>query len=986
MDEVVPTPDQQQLIAELQGIEDPRGRQRWLAHRPELWRPELVGALCARAVALLWEDLDQAEHLSHTARWLAEQIDDDASRARSHRTAANVATRRRDLRAAARDYEAALAAFERLGDSRQAAITRNSALSCLCLLGRFDQAYEWAAAARETFRRLGDRLRLARLEANVGTVLSRQDRFVEALANYRSAYEEFQQVGSPRDVGTSLRNIAVCLQDANDFTAALDAYRQARDYCSDNGLPLLVAEVDYNVAYLYYLRGEFARAIRRFELNRKNCERLDDPLHMALCDLDQSEIYLELNLPAEAARLARRGREGFERLGMGYEVAKCSTNLAIALHRRGAGSEAIELLGEAREIFLRERNPVWPAMIDFYRSRMLQSEGRPGPARRLAADALRAFAHSGLPSREALCEIQLARLDLGDGSAVEARRHGTAALELLRPLGLPALEHQAWMVLGRCEEELGDRSAALAAYRKAEATLERLRIHLQTDELKISFLEDKQQVYESLVWLSLEGGAADGRAVFTAIEKAKSRSLVELLAVRAAEIPAKAGGETELVARLRGLRQELNSIYRRIDRKLAESLSSIRRDPGRPDPGESDPPVGAEGVRRQVDRLREICRRREEDLLRTLRELQVADLEFSSLQQATVVDLDAVIAKIPEDAALVEYFFARGTVYACVVAGGELDIVPVSSASRVRKLHRSLRYQLSKLALGQDYAARFGHRLLGDAVVCLRALHDELLAPLRSRLEVGHLIVVPHDVLHHVPFHALEDGGGYLIDRMSISYAPSASVYYLCRSKSASRCHRNLVLGVADERAPLILREAKAVAEILPEARLLLGDRANESNLRRYAASSRIVHLATHGYFRRDSPMFSAIQLADSRLSLFDLYDLELDADLVVLSGCGTGLSEVTAGEELVGLSRGLLYAGARAVLVTLWDVEDESTTELMRTFYRHFETLGQPARALRRAMREHRDRFPHPYYWAPFILIGEHESKAAAETFSEDS
>lgn len=962
----MPTPDPQRLIAELQGIVEPGRRQRWLARRRDQWRPELVAALCARAVALLWQDLDQADHLARTARWLAEQIDDDDSRARSCRTAANVATRRRDLRAAAADYEAAFEAFERLGDEREAAITRNSALTCLCLLGRFDQAFEWAAAARETFGRLGDRLRLARLAANVATVLSRQDRFTEALASYRAAYEELVEVGSPHDVGTSLRNIAVCLQDANDFAAALEAYRRARDYCAENGLPLLVAEVDYNVAYLYYLRGEFARALRHFERNRKSCERLDDPLHMALCDLDQSEIYLELNLPAEAARLARRGRDGFRRLGMGYEVAKCSTNLAIALHRQGDGGEAIELLGEAREIFVRENNPVWPAMIDFYRSRMLQSEGRPGPARRLAAEASRAFALAGLPSREALCEIQLARLDLGDGAADAAREHGAAALELLRPLGLPALEHQAWMVLGRCEEQLGDRPAALDAYRRAEATLERLRVHLQTDELKISFLEDKQQVYESLVWLSLEDGAADSRDIFTAVEKAKSRNLVELLAFRAAEIPAKSAADGELVERLRRLRQELNSTYRRIDRKLAESLS-----PGR---GPAEPITGAEGVRRQVDRLRDVCRSREEDLLRTLREIQVADLEFSSLQQATVVELDAVLSKIPDDAALVEYYFARGAVYACVIAGGELAVVPVSTTARVRELHRSLRYQLSKPALGKDYVARFGQRLLTDAVACLRALHDELLAPLRSRLDVGHLIVVPHDVLHHVPFHALKDGGGYLIDRMSISYAPSASIYYLCRSKPASRRRRNLVLGVADERAPLILREAEAVAKILPESRLLLGDEADEANLRRHAAGSRIVHLATHGYFRRDSPMFSAVQLAGSRLSLFDLYDLELDADLVVLSGCGTGLSEVTAGEEIVGLSRGLLYAGARAVLVTVWDVEDESTTELVGSFYRHFQALGQPARALQRAMCEHRRRFPHPYYWAPFVLVGEHQ------------
>ncbi len=972
----LPAPDRRQLIAELSRIESPRKRRRWLARRPDLSHPETVSDLCTQAVELLWKDLGQAERLARTARWLAEEIGDQNSLARSHRTAANVATRQRDLRAAAKDYEAALAIFEHLGEECEAAITRNSALTCLCLLGRFDQAFEWAEEARQIFHRLGDRLRLARLAANVGTVLSRQDRFAEALVNYRSAYEDFLEVGTPHDIGTSLRNVAVCLQDANDFSAALEAYDRAREYCADNGLPLLVAEVDYNVAYLYYLRGEFAHAIRRFKQNRKSCERLDDPLHMALCDLDQSEIYLELNLPQEAARLARRGREGFRRLGMDYEVAKCSTNLAIALHRLGEVPEAIELLGEARAIFVRESNPVWPAMIDFYRSRMLQDEGRLGLARRLATDALQAFANAGLPSREAACEIQLARLDLGDGDAFAARRHGAAALERLRSLGLPALEHQAWMILGRCEEELGDRQAALDAYRRAEKTLEQLRVHLQTDELKISFLEDKQQVYESLVWLALEDGAADQRDVFTAIEKAKSRSLVELLAFRATEIPAKVGSETELVERLRRLRRELNSTYRRIDRKLVESLSTARRDSG-----ESPPSAGTEVVRRQVDRLRDVCRKREEDLLRTLRELQVADLEFTTLQQATVVDLDEVLSKIPADTALVEYFFARGGVYACIVTAAGLEVVAVSSAARVRELHRSLRYQLSKPALGSAYTAHFGNRLLADTTGCLRALYDELLAPLRSRLGVDHLIIVPHDVLHHVPFHALHDGNRYLIDQMSISYAPSATIYYLCRAKSASRRRHNLVLGVADERAPLIRHEAEAVAEILPRARLLLGEEANEDNLRRYAASSRIVHLATHGYFRRDSPMFSAVQLAGSRLSLFDLYDLKLDADLVVLSGCGTGLSEVTAGEELVGLSRGLLYAGARSVLVTVWDVEDESTTELIRRFYHHLEARDQPARALRRAMIEHRDHLPHPYYWAPFVLIGEPRGTGAAET-----
>ncbi len=117
--------------------------------------------------------------------------------------------------------------------------------------------------------------------------------------------------------------------------------------------------------------------------------------------------------------------------------------------------------------------------------------------------------------------------------------------------------------------------------------------------------------------------------------------------------------------------------------------------------------------------------------------------------------------------------------------------------------------------------------------------------------------------------------------------------------------------------------------------------------------------------------MFSAIQLADARLSLFDLYELELEAELAVLSGCGTGLSAVQGADELVGLTRGLLYAGARAVLATLWDVNDESTTHFMRDLYAHLTAGVGPAEALRRSAARLRASFPHPYYWAPFVLVG---------------
>jgi len=209
-------------------------------------------------------------------------------------------------------------------------------------------------------------------------------------------------------------------------------------------------------------------------------------------------------------------------------------------------------------------------------------------------------------------------------------------------------------------------------------------------------------------------------------------------------------------------------------------------------------------------------------------------------------------------------------------------------------------------------------------------------------------------------------------DTAAVSYAPSASVYELCRRRAAPATGGSaLVLGVPDERAPFILDEVQAVAAILPGAELRVGADATSGFLREHGACSRIVHIATHGYFREDNPIFSGVRLGDSYVTLHDLCDLHLPVELITLSGCGTGLQVVSAGDELRGLVRGLLAAGARSVLATLWNVHDRSTALFMTSFYSHVESGRDMASAVRSAMADVRERYPHPYFWAPFVLVG---------------
>jgi CHAT domain-containing protein len=233
------------------------------------------------------------------------------------------------------------------------------------------------------------------------------------------------------------------------------------------------------------------------------------------------------------------------------------------------------------------------------------------------------------------------------------------------------------------------------------------------------------------------------------------------------------------------------------------------------------------------------------------------------------------------------------------------------------------------------------------------------------------VVFVPHDNLHHVPLHALFDGSRYLIDAFTVSYAPSAGIYALCRQQQVNTSGASLILGLPDALAPLIAEETAVVAATLPDPELFLGDDASQRVLREKGPECRVIHIATHGRFRADNPMFSTIRLGDGYLTLYDLNRFRLPVELVTLSGCSTGLNVVAKGDELLGLVRGLLHAGARSLLLSLWDVQDRSTTELMRSFYTRFRAHGDTASALQGAMQELREKQPHPYYWAPFVLLG---------------
>jgi CHAT domain-containing protein len=935
---------------EITGLSHRSERVQFVRRHAELLRHDVVSELAALVPRLVKGDTSKALPVAEIALIIAERLRNTESLAQSLRAKANALYGLGRNRAAIDYHRKAVTLFRSVGNAEQIARTLSSSIQPLILRGHYELALAAAQEAQLIFEKQGNRWRVARVGLNLGNIYDRQDRVEVALRCYEQAYEYLSPLAEedPEGVGAALHNMAVSYVRLNDFRRAMAIYQQARDFALTHDMPILVGQADYNIARLHYLRGDYRRALSMLRVARDTCSSMGDEYHVALCHLDLSEIYLEFNMTAEASETAEQAIASFGRLGMRYERAKAVVNVAIARGREGNVARALELFLQARRMFVSEKNRVFPSIIDLHRALALVGVGRLIEARRLCLSAMKTFRRLKLRSKTIECHLLLACLYLNSDDVLSAERQCARALRSLASLESPVLDCQAHILMGQIHASAGKESRSYDAYRRARQSLERLRKGIHGEELKIAFMKDRVQVYEELVAYCMKHKRKPRATIeaFGYIEEAKSRSLLDVLSTSRSASWLLPQAKTGHSGRIRELREELNWYYHKIE--LAQLQQSSRG---------------------EVVTLQAELQRRERDLLRVSREYSQDGEE--GLWWSAALTVEQVRHALPADSIILEYFQIQDRIVVLLLGHDQLDMVPLANSSEITTLLQSLEFQLSKLRLGREYVVTFAGVLLTSIRTHLDSLYRTLIGPIRKRMHARHLVIAPHGVLHRLPFQALFNGKDYLIDEFTISYAPSASTYALCRARSTERSCKSLILGIPDRAAPLVQEEVASIATCLPNAELLLGADATAEKLREVGRRSQFIHIATHGYFRRDSPMFSGIRLAGSYLSLYDLYQFELPAELIALSGCSTGLNVVAAGDELLGLARGLIHAGAETCLLTLWDVQDLSAAQLMTSFYRQLASGRTKTDALQQAMREVRFEYPHPYHWAPFILVG---------------
>jgi CHAT domain-containing protein len=532
----------------------------------------------------------------------------------------------------------------------------------------------------------------------------------------------------------------------------------------------------------------------------------------------------------------------------------------------------------------------------------------------------------------------------GQGSLALARQDWAKALgfyqqcialsnQTNRAGGLPGL----YQGQSRALEGLGRPEEAFAAAREAVRHIEEIRADLGDSGLRTGFFEDKQGIYQHAVYLALS--TQHPEEAFALAEQSRSRTFLDLL-----------GSQTTLS---KGRTRALVDEEVRLRARLAEAQAQAQDSDGSEESERARPPV--EGLDR--------------DYRAFLERVRKESLEQASLMVVEPVTLSGIQGLLPEGTTLIEYQVGDGGVVVWIVDRQHFKVV------RLPGDRQSLVAQIRRFR-----AAITGQGPLAEVQAQAQALYRRLLGPARDEIRGTRLVIVPHGVLHYLPFAALRSPAGrWVVEDFALSTLPSASVLRYLVDKGAGAPARALVVGNPDLGPALALpwaeREARMVGQREREATVLVRADATEVQVKKLVETVGLVHFATHGELSETDPLSSAVLLVpgggeDGRLEVREVFGLDLHARLVVLSACETGLGKLSRGDELVGLQRAFLYAGTPAVITTLWKVDDRASYELVRAFYGRLDAAG-PLEALREAQLETLRAFPHPFAWAAFGLTG---------------
>ncbi|MBN1933180.1 MAG: CHAT domain-containing protein [Anaerolineae bacterium] len=931
----------EQLIRQWFECQDDTERQQWLdQHRDELALARIEESK-TEADALLMQRPKRSLEIAEAALQAASLSSEPLAEAVARWTQGNAW-------AYLGEYNQALAAYTRAHaiyrehSQEQLALARlqSNMVAMLNNLGRYQEALDMADKARNALQPWAQTHYMATLEMNVGSICRLLGHYDDALAAYergRAIFDKLQNQTQMARMDINRARVLVCL---DRFREAETLLQHASAVLEQEQQALPAARADLNRATLLSRQGRYREALKTYDQARQVFQELGVETDVAVTDLYKTYDLVSLNLLPEAQDIASEARAVLEAHTMPRYVALATGNRAVAARKLGHLADALNGFREARTFFLEQDAEVEVALLDLECAICLREMGQRETAMQVAEQARTTLAGHNLILHLAHAELVLADCAFDANDLEQAQTHYAKALTHLAQM--PSLAWWAYDGLGRIDEARGNLEQALARYSQAIDHLETIQHILGIDEFRAGFMDDKLPVYQRAVRVAL--ALMQKEDAFRHIEQSKSGIWRDFVTLETQE-----HAEQE---ELKALKQKWHWLYNRLNR-----------------PDDEDELRG----RNSGDYWTELC-----GLERQIAQMRRVNSPLLAL--TPIPSLKAVQSHIPQDAILLDYYCTDQVVLVCIIDSERYAFETLAPLDAIKQLiwrwQFNIEYAYEMLA--SDSSTQLSP-LCDEAREILGALSQHLVIPLRPYLKQRRQVwIAPHDFLWSVPFSALteiseeEDTAEYLVERYDLTYLSGI----LVRTEDAERAPGDLFaepVVVAFSGAGQLshtLDEGKNVSTILGHAQLFAETDATIDQARAAARSCSLLHLATHGVFRSDAPLFSSVRLSDGWLTAYDLETWQMpNADLVTLSACETGLSQ-SRGSDLLGLARGFFKAGAKQLVVSQWSVDDASTSKLMVHFYNALRKGHQVAAALRQAQLATMHEYEHPFFWAGFQVL----------------
>ncbi|MFK7981887.1 MAG: CHAT domain-containing protein [Saprospiraceae bacterium] len=948
------------------------------------------------------------------------------------------------------DYEKAKIAFTDAASTASqidslkglASINHNISL-CFLYRGMPDSTLYYTNKNLQISKQQKDTTNLIKAYNLLGHVSYSKGAYQEAIETFQLALNisEALNIEDDDNIPKFLANIGVGFMARGDFDESLNYYEKAVKVINSytNALPIYLSNIYNNIGIIHREKGDYSRALENYEWTLSTLEKELPAGNYRLGEINSNigALYIYTNQYEQSLKYLKNAQTIFEGNPQNYDkiLGNVYTNLGVAYSNLKITEKASYYLNKGLQKEIALKGSHHPEVADVYRAlaEFYYDINEFSSALEVAQKAINIYKQS---DNQAHSDLARSYLSLGQNylrqnaldSALLYFNKGIARLipdfETEDIYAIPALNKNIFAKLVLIEllrfkvETIWEKykiektdfylSNALKNIDLATQYIDLLRLGLQREGSKLELNNLSQVIYNYGVQLNVL--AAKKETLANYIEKAfnfSERNRVSLLlesinlsqAKHFSKIP------TELLEKER--QNKLNIAY--YEKVIYEERLKE----------ENEDKTKIDLWQQKLFDLKQV-----KDSLSHLFQSSHSDY-YALTQNQKIVSIESIQSNfLGEKNAFLEYFISDSTIYAFVIQKEKYSIIEIPKASLFTEKIKALQKGVYTYHIGESRSSKLYKRYADTLVEAAFYLHQQLIAPIKAEVNLpNELIIVPDGVLGYIPFellisnlpndNTLFHNHAYLLKEHQISYAYSATLLEeMLQRRHKAKKNNFLAFAPSFRKSELIasniqninkirtglsslhynIPEVKAIQQLLG-GKIYINENATEANFLKEAPNYNIIHLSTHGKANDkigDYAYLAFSEIKDTIENEFlynrDLYNLQLNADMVVLSACETGVGELQKGEGIISLARGFSYAGAKSIITTLWSVNDAKTKVLMENFYGYIKAGRTKDDALRQAkidLMENNPDAAHPFYWAAFVPIGDMSPIEFQETIS---